>query len=60
MDGNNTENLAACTGNTETPTKQLVHGAEKDKAHSWKETLSKSKVLSRKSSGNDSSYNSYE
>ena len=56
MDGN----LAACTGNTETSTKQLVHGAEKDKAHSWKETLSKSKVLSRKSSGNDSSYNSYE
>ena len=60
LDGNNIENLVICTGNTETPTKQLLHGVEKDKLRSRKETLSKCRVHTRKSDGNDSSFNSYE
>ena len=60
LDENNIENLVRCTGNTETPTKQLLHGVETDKVHFRKETFSKCKVDTRKSDGNDSSYNSYE
>ena len=48
LDENNIENLVTCTGNTETPTEQLLHGAEKDKVHSHKETFSKCKVLMKK------------
>lgn len=59
LDENNIESLVICTGNTETPTKQLIHGAEKDKVHCRKETLSKCEVHARKSDGNDSSNNSY-
>ena len=44
LDENNIENLVTCTGNTETPTKQLLYGVEKDKVHSRKETLPKCKV----------------
>ena len=51
------ENLAASTGKTEKPTEQLLHGA--NKVQPRKETLSKCKVHTRKSDGNDSSYSSY-
>ena len=50
-------NLAASTGKTEKPTEQLLHGA--NKVQPRKETLSKCKVHTRKSDGNDSSYSSY-
>ena len=54
LDENNIEDLATCTGITETPIEQLLHGAKKDKVHL------KCKVHTRKSDGNDSSYSSYE
>ena len=52
------ENLVASPGKTEKPTEQLLYGA--DKVQPRKETLSKCKVHTRKSDGNDSSYSSYE
>ena len=52
------ENLVASPGKTEKPTEQLLYGA--DKVQPRKETLSKYKVHTRKSDGNDSSYSSYE
>ena len=60
LDENNIEKLVKCTGNTETPTEQLLHDAEIDKEHSRKETLSKCKVPTIKSDGNNSRYNSKE
>ena len=60
VDENNLENLVTCTGKTETTTGKLLHGADEDKVQFWKETFSKCKVHTRKSDGNDSSYNSYE
>ena len=60
MDENNIENLVTCTGKTEPPTEQLLHGADKNKAQPRKEIPSKCKVHTRKSHGNDCSYNSYE
>ena len=57
VDESNIENLVTYTGKTETPTEQLLHGADKDKMLPRKETISKCKVHTRKSDGNDSSYN---
>lgn len=54
------KNNVTWTGKTETPTEQLLHGAAKDKVQSRKEALSKCKILTRKSDGSDSGYNSYE
>ena len=60
MDETNLENLVTCTGKTETTTGKLLHGADEDKVHLWKETFLKCQVHTRKSDGSDSSYNSYE